>query len=83
MKPRNSEGPRDWQNVFVITRFRFILYHRSFHDGGKKSCSLYRGIFYVEVCYIEVPLYNVTVTDQFEDFGDSIRERGENAVPWT
>ena len=49
----------------------------------KKNCSLYRGIFYVEVCYIEVPLYNVTVTDQFEDFGDSIRERGENAVPWT
>ena len=86
MEPRNNEGPRDWQSVFALTRFRYIeiLFHRSFDDWGKKkNRSLYPGTFYVEVCYVEVPPYNVTVTDQFEPFGDSIRERGENAVLWT
>ena len=41
MEPR-SEGPRDWQNVFVITRFRCIEEH--FHTfcypywGEKHRC---------------------------------------------
>ena len=25
MEPRHNEGPRDWQNLFARTRFRYIL----------------------------------------------------------
>ena len=24
MEPRNNVGPKDWQNMFAITRFRYI-----------------------------------------------------------
>ena len=27
VEPRYSEGPRDWQNMFVITRFFFLNLH--------------------------------------------------------
>ena len=25
MEPRYNEGPRDWKNLFVITRFRYFV----------------------------------------------------------
>ena len=41
-----------YQRGFVTSRFFFI----SYHDWGKENCSLYRGLCYTEVHYIEVPL---------------------------
>ena len=52
-------GPRDWQYLFAITRFRYIkvLFHIPLL--GKENCSLQRGFRYMEVRYIEVQLYLV------------------------
>ena len=54
VEPRYNEVPRDWQNVFAITRFRYIkvLFNIfSYYWGTKKSfviprTSLYRGSLY-------------------------------------
>ena len=61
MEPRYNEGPRDWQNLFAIKRFRYIkvLFHIMFYYyWGKENRSLYRGLHYIEVHYIEVTLYH-------------------------
>ena len=59
--PRYNEGRRDWQNLFAITRFRYIeaLFHIFYYYWGRKkeNRSLYRGCRYIEVRYIEVPPY--------------------------
>ena len=41
VEPRYNEGPRDWQNVFAITRFRYIkvLFHIFYYYWGKENCS--------------------------------------------
>ena len=59
MDPRYNEVPRDWQNLFAITRFRYVevLFHIFYCYWGKENRSLYRGLRYTEVRYIEVPLY--------------------------
>ena len=59
MEPRYNEVPRDWQNVFVITRFRYIevRFHIFYYYSGKQNRSLYRGLRYMEVRYIKVSLY--------------------------
>ena len=43
VEPRYNEGPRDWQNMFVITRFRYIevLFHIFYHYT-KKSFAIPR-----------------------------------------
>ena len=52
VEPRYNEGPRDWQNMFVITRFRYIevLFHIFYHYTKKSFAvpmtSLYRGSLY-------------------------------------
>ena len=54
VKPRYNEGPRDWQNMFVITRFRYIevLFHIFYHYTGlKKSFAIPRTLLY------RAPLY--------------------------
>ena len=58
VEPRCNEVPRDWQNVFAITRFRYIevLFHIFYYYWGKENRSLYRGLRYIEVRYVEVPL---------------------------
>ena len=58
MEPQYNEVPRDWQNVFAIARFRYIevLFHIFYYYWGKENRSLYRGLRYIEVRYIEVPL---------------------------
>ena len=65
MEPRYNEVPRDWQNVFAITRFRYIevLFHIFYYYWGKQlqDRALYRGLRYMEVRYIKVPLYLVLV----------------------
>ena len=51
LKPRYNEGPRDWQNLFAIPRFRYIevLLHIFYYYWGMKksfvvsTTSLYRG----------------------------------------
>ena len=48
-RPGYKEGPRDWQNVFAIWRFRFIeaLFHLSFEIYENISRTLlYRGLLY-------------------------------------
>ena len=57
VEPQYNEGPRDWQTLFAITRFRYIevLFHVFCYYWGKDKRSLYWGL-YMEVRYIEVPL---------------------------
>ena len=45
---RYNEGPRDCQNLFAITRFRFIevLFHIFYYYWGKKFRSLHRELRY-------------------------------------
>ena len=49
---------RDWQNIFVITKFLCIeiRFHRSY--WGEEYLSLYRSR-QIEARYIEVPLYKI------------------------
>ena len=56
---RYNEVPREWQNAFAITRFCYIevLFHISYYFWDKKDRWSYRGLRYIKVRYIEVPLY--------------------------
>ena len=42
VEPRFNKGPRNWQNVFAISRFHHIkvLFHVSYYDWDKENCSL-------------------------------------------
>ena len=47
-----TEGLRDWQHLFAITRFllsRFFFRYFTITGAKKKNCSLYRGLRYIEV----------------------------------
>ena len=66
VESRYNVRPRDWQNLFATTRFRYIevLFHIFYFDWGKENRSLCRGlryieVRYIEVRYIEVPLYDM------------------------
>ena len=39
VEPRYIQGPRDWQNVFAITTFRYIevLFHIFYYSWGFKK----------------------------------------------
>ena len=56
---RYNEVPRDWQNAFAITRFRYIevFFHIFYHFWDQENRWLYRGLHSLEVRYIEVLLY--------------------------
>ena len=56
IEPRNNEGPRDWQDLFAATRFRYIevLFHIFCYYCGKENCSLYPGLRHIEV---QVPTF--------------------------
>ena len=61
VEPRYNGVPRDRQNLFAKTRFRYveILFHIFSYYWGKKNCSLYQGlrlIYRDSFTYIEVPL---------------------------
>ena len=58
MGPRYDQVPRDCQNLFALTRFRYIkvLFH-IFYYYWKIVRYTERGLRYTEVRYIEVPLY--------------------------
>ena len=62
VEPRYNEGPRDRQNGFTKTRFRYIevlfyIFHIFHYYWGKENRALNRGLRYIEVRYIEVLLY--------------------------
>ena len=46
VEPRFNEVPRDWGNLFVISRVRYIENSdlTNFLEKKKTKCSLYRGI---------------------------------------
>ena len=57
-----KEGPRIWKNLFALTKFRFMdrlwrFFFIYFAITRAKSIVryIYRGLGYIEVCYIEVP----------------------------
>ena len=54
VEPRYNEGPSDWQNLLVISRFVFHIFYPCW---VKENRSLYRGLRYIKFRYIEVPLY--------------------------
>ena len=56
VEPRYNEGSWDWQNMFAITRFRYIEVPFHIVAVHKENRSLYQGLRYIEVGYIEVPL---------------------------
>ena len=59
-----NKEPRDWQNLFAFTRFRYIevLFHAYILLLlGKENHSLYRGLRYIEVHCIYVPLYDCSL----------------------
>ena len=59
MKPRYNEGPRDYQNLFAIPRFRYIdvllLLLGKLKNSAFKFVT-YTENFFTEVRYVEVPL---------------------------
>ena len=66
VKPRCNEGPRDWQNLFALSRIHHIevLFHTFYNYRGKENRSLYRGLHYREVRYMEFQL-NIKLSNQW------------------
>ena len=58
---RYNEGLRDWENVIAITRFCYIevLFKIFCYYWGKENRQLHRGLRYAEICFIEVPRYQL------------------------
>ena len=59
-----NKAQRQWQNLFAFTRFRFVevLFHAYILlFRGEENQLLYRGLRYIEVHYIYVPLYNCSL----------------------
>ena len=44
VEPRYNEVPRDWGNVFVISRVRYRKPRYNEFAGKQPKCSLYRGL---------------------------------------
>ena len=61
VEPRYNEGTTGLQNLFAITRFRYmeVLFHIFYYYWGEENRSLNWGLRYIEVRYIEVLLYKV------------------------
>ena len=61
----HNEGPREWQNMFALTKFCCIevLYHIILLLLGRRiSFVIPRTSVHIEVYKIEVPLYNKLVS---------------------
>ena len=60
MEPRNNAGPKEWQNMFAITRLRYMngfFSNVSLLTGANKKIVRYTNDFAdIKVRYIEVPL---------------------------
>ena len=58
VEPEHNKVPKDRQNLFAITRFRYIkvLFHMLYYYWGKEDRLLYRGLPYTKVRYYKVPL---------------------------
>ena len=70
MEPRYTEVPGDCQNLFVITKFRYIeeRFHVFYYYGGKVNRSLYQRLRYnnIEVHYIKVLLHYINMQSRKE-----------------
>ena len=51
VEPRYNEGPRDWQNLFAVSRFRYfeVLFYIFYYYWVEENLFLYRGHRYVEI----------------------------------
>ena len=51
VEARYNEGPKDWRNVFAMTRVCYIevVFHIFYYYWGRENCSLYRRLGYLEV----------------------------------
>ena len=60
MEPRHTEAPRDWQNLFPITRFRYIevLFRIFYYNWGKKK----KIVCYTEDLCRELELYRLVIS---------------------
>ena len=54
-EPRYKAGPRDWQIFLALTRLFFVYFTVT---GVKKIVRYTKGLRYIEVLYIEIPLYS-------------------------
>ena len=74
------EAPRDWQNVFALTRLRYIvvLFYIFYYNSGKENRSLYWGL--LEAFYIEVPLYLQAPARQDTWETNLIKNKGEETL---
>ena len=61
--------PGDCQNLFVITKFRYIeeRFHVFYYYGGKVNRSLYQRLRYIEVHYIKVLLHYIRELKNHDD----------------
>ena len=59
MEPQYSEWPRDWQKCALYKELLYIkvLSCIFYYQWGRENHSSYRGLRYIEVHYIEFPLY--------------------------
>ena len=63
MEPRNNAGPKDWQNMFAITRFSYI-------DGYFSNVLLLLGLkrkdssLYQRLRWYKVSLYRGSTVDE-------------------
>ena len=57
VEPRFNELPRDWGNMFVISRVRYISIQYNEFVEKQPKCSLYRGIVNncFKRCYVALP----------------------------
>ena len=60
VKPRHNRGPRDWQNTFPITKFRYIevLFHILYCSllRGQRLSSLNRSLYITDTSIRRTPL---------------------------
>ena len=59
VKPRHNRGPRDWQNTFPITKFRYIevLFHILYCSllRGQRLSSLNRSLYITDTSIRRTP----------------------------
>ena len=59
VEPWYNGVSKEGKNIFAAMKFCYIevLFHIFYYYWGKENCLLHRGLRYIEVCYINVPLY--------------------------
>ena len=88
MEPRCNEGPRDWENLFAIRRFRYfeVIFHIFYYYWGKENRSLYRELrdrfvilFIIIIIIIIIRTLGVPTSGRLMEVGSSIEVRHQTA----